>query len=186
MWVKIKTTSLDYTKEKVKQRATFIRHKRSHKTFMAAALGVGGQFYLGRHIKEMWAKVSCLKQWVISIHLLYASYVSSIANAMRVLAFTCVHLRSLAFTCVHFFLNVGERKWTLMNKEINFLLILNSNEHQWTILSCWTINDIETARHFRDLGVDSITTDFPKRIRDGLKWRFFSISFYVTVIVINW
>jgi glycerophosphoryl diester phosphodiesterase len=34
---------------------------------------------------------------------------------------------------------------------------------------CWTINDIETARHFRDLGVDSITTDFPKRIRDGLK-----------------
>ncbi|MFL2451296.1 MAG: hypothetical protein ACJ0IB_04455 [Verrucomicrobiales bacterium] len=33
----------------------------------------------------------------------------------------------------------------------------------------WTINDIETARHFRDLGVDSITTDFPKRIRDGLK-----------------
>ena len=32
----------------------------------------------------------------------------------------------------------------------------------------WTINDIETARHFRDLGVDSITTDFPKRIRDGL------------------
>ncbi|MDB4711718.1 glycerophosphodiester phosphodiesterase [Verrucomicrobiales bacterium] len=34
---------------------------------------------------------------------------------------------------------------------------------------CWTINDIETARHFRDLGVDSITTDFPKRIKDGLK-----------------
>ncbi len=34
---------------------------------------------------------------------------------------------------------------------------------------CWTINDIETARHFRDLGVDSITTDFPKKIRDGLK-----------------
>ena len=33
----------------------------------------------------------------------------------------------------------------------------------------WTINDVETARHFRDLGVDSITTDFPKRIRDGLK-----------------
>ena len=53
MWVKIKTTSLDYTKDKVKQRATFIRHKSSHKTFMAAALGVGGQFYLGRHIKEM-------------------------------------------------------------------------------------------------------------------------------------
>ena len=34
---------------------------------------------------------------------------------------------------------------------------------------CWTINDIEQARHFRDLGVDSITTDFPKKIRDGLK-----------------
>ena len=34
---------------------------------------------------------------------------------------------------------------------------------------CWTINDIKQARHFRDLGVDSITTDFPKRIRDGLK-----------------
>lgn len=34
---------------------------------------------------------------------------------------------------------------------------------------CWTINDIETARHFRDLGVDSITTDFPRKIRDGLK-----------------
>ena len=33
----------------------------------------------------------------------------------------------------------------------------------------WTINDIETARHFRDLGVDSITTDFPKKIREGLK-----------------
>ncbi|MDB4737939.1 glycerophosphodiester phosphodiesterase [Verrucomicrobiales bacterium] len=34
---------------------------------------------------------------------------------------------------------------------------------------CWTINDIKQARHFRDLGVDSITTDFPKRIREGLK-----------------
>ena len=33
----------------------------------------------------------------------------------------------------------------------------------------WTINDIDTARHFRDLGVDSITADFPKKIRDGLK-----------------
>ena len=33
----------------------------------------------------------------------------------------------------------------------------------------WTINDIKQARHFRDLGVDSITTDFPKKIRDGLK-----------------
>lgn len=74
MWVKIKTTSLDYTKEKVKQRATFIRHKRSHKTFMAAALGVGGQFYLGRHIKEMWAKVFCLKQCVRSMALCHAYY----------------------------------------------------------------------------------------------------------------
>ncbi len=34
---------------------------------------------------------------------------------------------------------------------------------------CWTINEIKQARHFRDLGVDSITTDFPKKIRDGLK-----------------
>ena len=37
------------------------------------------------------------------------------------------------------------------------------------VAESWTINDIETARHFRDLGVDSITTDFPKRIRDRLK-----------------
>ena len=42
------------------------------------------------------------------------------------------------------------------------------NKHEQTADS-WTINDIETARHFTDLGVDSITTDFPKRIRDGLK-----------------
>ena len=42
------------------------------------------------------------------------------------------------------------------------------NKHEQTADS-WTINDIETERHFRDLGVDSITTDFPKRIRDGLK-----------------
>ena len=34
---------------------------------------------------------------------------------------------------------------------------------------CWTINEIKQARHFRDLGVDSITTDFPKKIREGLK-----------------
>lgn len=33
----------------------------------------------------------------------------------------------------------------------------------------WTINDIETARHFRDLGVDSISTEFPTRNRDVLK-----------------
>ena len=38
---------------------------------------------------------------------------------------------------------------------------------QWA--DSWTINDIETTRHFRDLGVDSITTDFPKKIRNGLK-----------------
>ena len=33
----------------------------------------------------------------------------------------------------------------------------------------WTINDIETARHFRDLGVDSISTEFTTRNRDVLK-----------------
>ena len=43
---------------------------------------------------------------------------------------------------------------------------MNKRE-QWD--DSWTINDIETARYFRDLGVDSITTDFPKRIREGLK-----------------
>ena len=62
MWAKIKTTSLDYTKEKVKQRAIFIPHKRSHKTLCRRHWVCCGQPYLGRHIKEMWAKVSCLKQ----------------------------------------------------------------------------------------------------------------------------
>ena len=32
----------------------------------------------------------------------------------------------------------------------------------------WTINDSDDARRFRDLGVDSITTDFPARIRAAL------------------
>ena len=55
------------------------------------------------------------------------------------------------------------------NKEVlkqSFIERLRQNQFSF---HCWTINDIETARHFRDLGVDSITTDFPKRIRDGLK-----------------
>lgn len=58
---------------------------------------------------------------------------------------------------------------TQANKEVlnpNFIKRLRLNQLSF---HCWTINDIETARHFRDLGVDSITTDFPKRIRDGLK-----------------
>ena len=58
---------------------------------------------------------------------------------------------------------------TQANKEVlnpNFIKRLRQNQLSF---HCWTINDIETARHFRDLGVDSITTDFPKRIRDGLK-----------------
>ena len=58
---------------------------------------------------------------------------------------------------------------TQANKEVlnsRFIKRLRLNQLSF---HCWTINDIETARHFRDLGVDSITTDFPKRIRDGLK-----------------
>ena len=58
---------------------------------------------------------------------------------------------------------------TQANKEVlnpKFIKRLRLNQLSF---HCWTINDIETARHFRDLGVDSITTDFPKRIRDGLK-----------------
>ena len=55
------------------------------------------------------------------------------------------------------------------NKEVlkqSFIERLRQNQFSF---NCWTINDIETARYFRDLGVDSITTDFPKKIRDGLK-----------------
>ena len=58
---------------------------------------------------------------------------------------------------------------TQANKEVlnpKFIKRLRLNQLSF---HCWTINDIETARHFRDLGVDSITTDFPKRIREGLK-----------------
>ena len=58
---------------------------------------------------------------------------------------------------------------TQANKEVlnsKFIKRLRLNQLSF---HCWTINDIETARYFRDLGVDSITTDFPKRIRDGLK-----------------
>ena len=58
---------------------------------------------------------------------------------------------------------------TQANKEVlnsRFIKRLRLNQLSF---HCWTINDIETARYFRDLGVDSITTDFPKRIRDGLK-----------------
>lgn len=36
---------------------------------------------------------------------------------------------------------------------------------------CWTINDVEIARRFRDLGVDSITTDRPEVIRGALRER---------------
>ena len=55
------------------------------------------------------------------------------------------------------------------NKEVlkqSFIERLRQNQFSF---NCWTINDIETARYFRDLGVDTITTDYPKRIRDGLK-----------------
>ena len=58
---------------------------------------------------------------------------------------------------------------THANREVlkqSFIERLRQNQLSF---HCWTINDIETARHFRDLGVDSITTDFPKRIRDALK-----------------
>ena len=58
---------------------------------------------------------------------------------------------------------------TQANKEVlnpKFIKRLRLNQLSF---HCWTINDVETARHFRDLGVDSITTDFPKRIREGLK-----------------
>ena len=58
---------------------------------------------------------------------------------------------------------------TQANKEVlnpKFIKRLRLNQLSF---HCWTINDVETARHYRDLGVDSITTDFPKRIREGLK-----------------
>ena len=35
-------------------------------------------------------------------------------------------------------------------------------------LHCWTINDVAVAKKFRDLGVDSITTDRPAVIRAAL------------------
>ncbi len=34
---------------------------------------------------------------------------------------------------------------------------------------CWTVNDVSLAKTFRDLGVASITTDFPAVIRQALK-----------------
>jgi hypothetical protein len=52
MWAKVKTTSLDYTKEKVKQRAIFIPHKRSHKTLWRRHLGVGGPLLFGAAYKR--------------------------------------------------------------------------------------------------------------------------------------
>ncbi|MBD28487.1 MAG: glycerophosphodiester phosphodiesterase [Verrucomicrobiaceae bacterium] len=58
---------------------------------------------------------------------------------------------------------------TQANKEVIDSNFVKSLRKSRLTFHCWTINDIETARHFRDLGVDSITTDFPKRIRDGLK-----------------
>ncbi len=33
----------------------------------------------------------------------------------------------------------------------------------------WTVNDIETARTMRDIGVDFLMTDYPARMMDGLK-----------------
>lgn len=33
---------------------------------------------------------------------------------------------------------------------------------------CWTVNDVDTAMRFRALGVDSITTDRPRWLRDSL------------------
>lgn len=58
---------------------------------------------------------------------------------------------------------------TQANKEVLNSKFIKRLRHNQLSFHCWTINDIETARYFRDLGVDSITTDFPKRIRDGLK-----------------
>ena len=34
---------------------------------------------------------------------------------------------------------------------------------------CWTVNEPELARHFAELGVDSITTDYPAKIRAALE-----------------
>lgn len=36
-------------------------------------------------------------------------------------------------------------------------------------LHVWTVNDEALARHFQNLGVDSITTDYPERIRRALR-----------------
>ena len=58
---------------------------------------------------------------------------------------------------------------TQANKEVIDLDFVNYLRELRLTFHCWTINDIETARHFRDLGVDSTPTDFPKRIRAGLK-----------------
>ena len=33
----------------------------------------------------------------------------------------------------------------------------------------WTIDDLETATYFRDLGVESITTNRPGYLREGLR-----------------
>ena len=35
-------------------------------------------------------------------------------------------------------------------------------------LHCWTVNDVDTAMRFRALGVDSITTDRPRWLRDSM------------------
>ena len=35
-------------------------------------------------------------------------------------------------------------------------------------LHCWTVNDAKTAKRFRDLGFDSITTDRPALVREAL------------------
>ncbi len=85
MLAKIKTTSLDYTKEKVKQRATFIPHKRSHKTLWRLLLfGAAYKRNVGQSLlfKTMSGEHTCI------VCVLCAEHRECDASS-------CVHFRSL-------------------------------------------------------------------------------------------
>jgi len=48
----------------------------------------------------------------------------------------------------------------------NYINAIKSKGYQYHV---WTIDDAAEARRFADLGVDSITTNYPAKIREALK-----------------
>ena len=46
--------------------------------------------------------------------------------------------------------------------------LIKATQHADLKISVWTVNDIQRAKQLRDLGVEGLITDFPKRMQHAL------------------